>query len=131
MAALDRIDLDVRPGELVCVVGASGCGKCTLLNLIADLDRPTAGQLDRVTVGTALMFQDAALFPWLTVAGNVDLALKLRRIPRADPQAAGARRCCARCTWSGFGADRPMSCRAACASGWRWPGRSPRTPTCC
>ncbi len=82
VAALDRIDLHVAPGELVCVVGASGCGKSTLLNLIADLDRPTAGQI-AVSGRTALMFQDAALFPWLTVAGNIDLALKLRRIPRA------------------------------------------------
>jgi NitT/TauT family transport system ATP-binding protein len=83
VAALERIDLAVRPGELVCVVGASGCGKTTLLNLISGLDAPTAGRLH--TDGrTALMFQDAALFPWLTVAGNVDLALKLRGIPKAE-----------------------------------------------
>jgi NitT/TauT family transport system ATP-binding protein len=81
VAALDRIDLAVAPGEFLCVVGASGCGKSTLLNLIAGLDRPTAGRLD-VTGRTALMFQDAALFPWLTVAGNVDLALRLQRVPR-------------------------------------------------
>lgn len=83
VAALERIDLDVRPGELVCVVGASGCGKSTLLNLIAGLDAPTAGRLD-VRGRTALMFQDAALFPWLTVAGNVELALRLRRIPKPE-----------------------------------------------
>jgi NitT/TauT family transport system ATP-binding protein len=81
VAAVDRIDLAVAPGELVCVVGASGCGKSTLLNLIAGLDAPTAGRLD-VEGRTALMFQDAALFPWLTVAGNVDLALRLRGIPK-------------------------------------------------
>jgi NitT/TauT family transport system ATP-binding protein len=83
VAALDRIDLDVAPGELVCVVGASGCGKSTLLNLVAGIDEPSAGRLD-VEGRTALMFQDAALFPWLTVAGNVDLALKLRGAPRAQ-----------------------------------------------
>ena len=83
VAALDGIDLDVAPGELVCVVGASGCGKSSLLNLVAGLDRPTAGRLD-VQGRTGLMFQDAALFPWLTVAGNVDLALKLRGIPRGE-----------------------------------------------
>lgn len=83
VAALDRIDLDVRKGQLVCVVGASGCGKSTLLNLIAGLDGPTSGRV-HVEGRTALMFQDAALFPWLTVAGNIDLALKLRRIPRAE-----------------------------------------------
>jgi NitT/TauT family transport system ATP-binding protein len=83
VAALDHIDLDVALGELVCVVGASGCGKSTLLNLVAGLDRPTAGRLD-VQGRTALMFQEAALFPWLTVAGNIDLALKLRKVPRAE-----------------------------------------------
>ena len=83
VAALDRIDLDVRQGQLVCVVGASGCGKSTLLNLIAGLDGPTSGRV-HVEGRTALMFQDAALFPWLTVAGNIDLALKLRRIPKAE-----------------------------------------------
>jgi NitT/TauT family transport system ATP-binding protein len=83
VAALDGIDLDVLPGRLVCVVGASGCGKSTLLNLVAGLDRPSAGRLD-VHGRTALMFQEAALFPWLTVAGNVDLALKLRGIRRAE-----------------------------------------------
>ncbi len=75
--ALDRLSLDVQPGELLCLVGASGCGKSTLLNLIAGLDQPTAGAVD-VRGRTALMFQEAALFPWLTVAGNVELALRLR-----------------------------------------------------
>ena len=81
VAALDRIDLDVAPGRFVRVVGASGCGKSTLLNLVAGLDQPTAGRVD-VDGRTALMFQEAALFPWLTVAGNVELALKLRGVPR-------------------------------------------------
>jgi len=83
VAALDRVDLEVGTGELVCVVGASGCGKSTLLNLLAGLDEPTAGELD-VAGRTALMFQESALFPWLTAAGNVDLALKLRHVPRSE-----------------------------------------------
>jgi NitT/TauT family transport system ATP-binding protein len=83
VAALDTIDLDVRRGEFLCVVGASGCGKSTLLNLVAGLDRPTAGRLD-VSGRTSLMFQDAALFPWLTVAGNVELALKLQGVGKAE-----------------------------------------------
>jgi NitT/TauT family transport system ATP-binding protein len=83
VAALERIDLTVAPGELVCVVGASGCGKSTMLNLLAGLDRPTRGEVE-VEGRTALMFQEAALFPWLTVAKNVELALKLRGIGKSE-----------------------------------------------
>jgi len=81
--ALDGISLDVQAGELLCLVGASGCGKSTLLNLIADLDTPSAGTIDR-RGRVALIFQEAALFPWLTVRANIELALKLRGIPRKD-----------------------------------------------
>jgi NitT/TauT family transport system ATP-binding protein len=83
VAAVDHIDLEIAPGQLACLVGASGCGKSTLLNLVAGLDRPTRGEVE-VSGRTALMFQEAALFPWLSVAGNVDLALKLRKIPKAE-----------------------------------------------
>jgi NitT/TauT family transport system ATP-binding protein len=83
VAALDRVSLEVAPGEFVCLVGASGCGKSTLLNLAAGLEQPSAGQVSAVDGPVALMFQEAALFPWLTVAGNVDLALRLRKVPKA------------------------------------------------
>ena len=73
---LDRIDLTVAPGEFVCLLGASGCGKSTLLSLVADLDQPTAGTIHH-TGKPALMFQEPALFPWLTAAENVELALRL------------------------------------------------------
>ena len=81
--ALDRISLTVEAGEFLCVVGASGCGKSTLLNLIAGLETPTSGRVD-ARGRTALMFQDAALFPWLTVRGNVELALRLRGVSRKE-----------------------------------------------
>jgi NitT/TauT family transport system ATP-binding protein len=71
------LSLEVRSGEFVCVIGASGCGKSTLLNLVAGLDQPIAGSV-AVDGRAALMFQEAALFPWLTVAGNIELALRLR-----------------------------------------------------
>jgi NitT/TauT family transport system ATP-binding protein len=79
--ALGGISLDVAPGEFLCLVGASGCGKSTLLNLIVGLDRPGAGEVS-VTGRPALMFQDSALFPWLTVRRNVELALRLRGVRR-------------------------------------------------
>src|SRR3954452_25314080 len=81
--ALDRISLDVDKGEFVCLVGASGCGKTTLLNIVAGLDRPGGGEIS-VDGRPALLFQDAGLFPWLTAEKNVDLALKLRKIPRGE-----------------------------------------------
>jgi NitT/TauT family transport system ATP-binding protein len=80
LLALDRISMDIGPGEFVCLVGASGCGKSTLLNLLAGLDRPTSGSLEVNTWRPALMFQEPALFPWLTVERNVELALRLRGI---------------------------------------------------
>jgi NitT/TauT family transport system ATP-binding protein len=81
--ALDRISLDVDEGEFVCLVGASGCGKTTLLNLVAGLDRPGAGEIS-VEGKPALLFQEAALFPWLTAEKNVELALRVRNVPRAQ-----------------------------------------------
>jgi len=74
--ALDRVSLDVALGEFVCLIGASGCGKSTLLSLVAGLDQPTAGAIDTSGRKVALMFQEPALFPWLTAARNVELALR-------------------------------------------------------
>ena len=82
---LEGIDLDVAPGEFVALLGASGCGKSTLLNIVAGLDKPTAGAVE-VAGRSALMFQESALFPWLTAGQNIDLALRLRGVGR------GARR---------------------------------------
>ncbi|MET7826438.1 ABC transporter ATP-binding protein [Streptomyces sp. NPDC005386] len=80
---LDDITLDVAPGEFVTLLGASGCGKSTLLNLVAGLDKPSAG--DITTQGRpALMFQEHALFPWLTAGKNIELALRLRGVPKAE-----------------------------------------------
>jgi NitT/TauT family transport system ATP-binding protein len=82
---LDGIDLSVAPGEFVCLLGASGCGKSTLLNLIAGLDPASSGTIELPGTGArpghaALMFQDSALFPWLTAGRNIELALKLRGV---------------------------------------------------
>ncbi|MFD1658818.1 ABC transporter ATP-binding protein [Streptomyces caeni] len=80
---LDDITLDVAPGEFVTLLGASGCGKSTLLNLVAGLDAPTSGSI--TTHGRpALMFQEHALFPWLTAGKNIELALRLRGVPKGE-----------------------------------------------
>jgi NitT/TauT family transport system ATP-binding protein len=79
---LDGIDLDVAEGEFVCLLGASGCGKSTLLNLVAGLEAPTTGLIEVPGDGAAVMFQESALMPWLTARRNVELALRLRGVPR-------------------------------------------------
>ncbi|MGW0700734.1 ABC transporter ATP-binding protein [Streptomyces sp. NPDC002867] len=80
---LDDITLDVAPGEFVTLLGASGCGKSTLLNLVAGLDRPTAGSIETPGGRPALMFQEHALFPWLSAGKNIELALRLRGVPKS------------------------------------------------
>ncbi len=83
--ALDRVSLKVNEGEFVCLVGASGCGKSTLLNIIAGLEKPDEGTVtaDGQPVTQPgrerlVMFQEAALFPWLDVLGNVLFGLRLK-----------------------------------------------------
>jgi NitT/TauT family transport system ATP-binding protein len=106
LLALDRVSLEVALGEFVCLIGASGCGKSTLLSLVAGLDTPTAGEIETSGRKVALMFQEPALFPWLTAARNVELAL------RPSGMAAAARRSRAAelletVHLSGFGNKRP------------------------
>jgi NitT/TauT family transport system ATP-binding protein len=88
--ALDKVSLSVAPGEFVCLIGASGCGKSTLLNLVAGLDKPTSGELSTAGQRVTMMFQEPALFPWLTASKNVELALRARGVPRKErPGIAG------------------------------------------
>ena len=79
---LDEVDLEVRQGELVCLLGASGCGKSTMLSIIAGLTEPTSGTVVVATGRPALMFQEPALLPWLTAVANVELALRARGVHR-------------------------------------------------
>ena len=91
LIALDHINLDVRAGEFLCIVGPSGCGKSTLLHLIAGLNAQSSGRIlvdgnpiqgpgtDRI-----LIFQDHGLFPWLTVAQNVEFGMKMKGVPKAE-----------------------------------------------
>lgn len=92
--ALDSIDLDIADREFVTVVGPSGCGKSTLLNIAAGLVEPTGGQVLVDGDGVAgpgpdrgVIFQQYALFPWLTVRRNVEFGLSVARVPRAQRRA--------------------------------------------
>lgn len=84
LLALDRVSLTVGQGEFVCLLGASGCGKSTLLSLVAGLDGITGGTLDTGGRKVSLMFQEAALFPWLSVRGNIELPLRLQGVSRPE-----------------------------------------------
>jgi NitT/TauT family transport system ATP-binding protein len=96
--ALQEINFDVASGEFVCLLGPSGCGKSTLLNIVAGLDQPDLGEIladgrpisgpgrDRV-----MIFQEAALFPWLNVRDNVTFGLQDMGISRAEQKTIAAR----------------------------------------
>jgi NitT/TauT family transport system ATP-binding protein len=91
LRVLDSIDLQLRTGEIVALLGRSGSGKSTLLRIIAGLIAPTSGtvcyrgaELNGANPGTALVFQSFALMPWLTVQDNVELGLTARRVPPAQ-----------------------------------------------
>jgi ABC-type nitrate/sulfonate/bicarbonate transport system ATPase subunit len=88
---LDRISLSVRHNEFVSLLGRSGCGKTTLLNIIAGLLEPSSGEVRvqgrRVTgpgEGKGMVFQQHALFPWLTAQGNVEFGCKSRGVPARE-----------------------------------------------
>ena len=88
--AVKDIDLDIKPGEFVCLLGPSGCGKSTLLRIIAGLNAATSGTvsyhgqpLKGVNPYTTIVFQTFALYPWLTVQENVEIALKARGVAAA------------------------------------------------
>ncbi|MCK1797110.1 ABC transporter ATP-binding protein [Streptomyces sp. XM4193] len=89
--ALDGVELDIRAGEFTVVVGPSGCGKSTLLDLLGGLDRPTSGEilLDGTPVtgpglDRGIVFQQYALLPWRTAAGNVEFGLEATGTPRRE-----------------------------------------------
>ena len=91
VVALNGVDMEIRENEFVCVVGPSGCGKSKLLNIIAGLERPTSGRVcvkgkEVVNPGSerGVIFQQYALFPWLTVKKNVKFGLKLRGVKEPE-----------------------------------------------
>lgn len=90
VTALTNVDLRVEPGEFVVLLGASGCGKTTLLNLIAGLDRPTYGSVVLDCPRPAVMFQEPALLPWLDAGRNVELPLRLSGVGRSARRSRAA-----------------------------------------
>jgi NitT/TauT family transport system ATP-binding protein len=91
LLVLDDTNLDIRAGEVVALLGRSGCGKSTLLRIIAGLIGPTSGtarydgtELTGANPGTAMVFQNFALMPWLTVQSNVELGLAARKLAPAE-----------------------------------------------
>jgi NitT/TauT family transport system ATP-binding protein len=96
--ALKDLDLDIQDGEFVVVVGASGCGKTTLLNLVAGFERVTSGsvlldgqEVTEVEPECGMIFQQYALFPWKTVQENVEFGLKMKRWSREKRRERAAR----------------------------------------
>lgn len=92
--ALEKVDLTIQPGEFVALLGPSGCGKSTLLNLVAGFEKTTSGTLtvhgkpvDKPGPDRGVVFQEAALFPWLTVWENVIFGPKTQGVPAKDYEA--------------------------------------------
>ena len=99
MIALESFTLDVAAGEFLIFLGPSGCGKSTLLQIVAGLERPSAGEVRAAARGadargrklTSMVFQEYALFPWRTVLENVVFGPEVRKVPRAARDAAARR----------------------------------------
>src|SRR3954453_8706024 len=116
VAAVDGVDLDIRRGEFFTLLGPSGSGKTTCLRMIAGFERPDEGRIELAGADVSRLppaerdvntvFQDYALFPHMTVAGNVGYGLRVKRVARADRERRVAE-ALAMVRLDGFGERRP------------------------
>ena len=141
VAAVAGIDLDVRAGELITLLGASGSGKTTVLRLVAGFEEADAGHIllgDRdistlapAARGIGMVFQHYALFPHMTVADNIAYPLKRRKQGRAEIEARVAEVLELVAPRRATASAIRVSSRAASSSGWRWRARSRSARRCC
>ncbi len=95
--ALDDVSFEIADHQFCSILGHSGCGKTTMLNMMAGFEQPTAGSIDvdgkaagKPTWTRAMVFQDYALFPWLTVEQNIAFGLEMKKVPPAERTAVVA-----------------------------------------
>jgi multiple sugar transport system ATP-binding protein len=135
---LKGIDLSIADGEFLILVGPSGCGKSTLLNMIAGLDTISDGE---IRIGArcvndvspkdrdiAMVFQSYALYPSMTVRENIEFAMKMKKIPKADRDGTIER--VSRMLQIDCSTGAPRSSPAGSASAWRWAAHSPAIRRC-
>jgi NitT/TauT family transport system ATP-binding protein len=84
LVALRDINLEIKSGEFISIVGPSGCGKSTLLRIIAGLIKPTSGEVENHSKVLSFVFQNFALFPWLTVRENIEFGLIMKNLPKKE-----------------------------------------------
>ena len=137
LPVLDGINLTLRAGEIVALLGKSGSGKSTLLRCIAGLIAPSSGAvtyrgkpLTGANPGVAMVFQSFALLPWLTVRSNVEMGLEARGV-LPEERRVRAERAIDRIGLDGFESAYPRNCRAGCASAWASPAPWSSSPTRC
>ena len=134
---LGDVSFDVRQGEIVSIIGESGCGKTTLLKIVQGLIRADAGAIlvDGAPVtgpgrDRGFVFQHASLLPWRTAAQNVEFGLELQAMA-ASERTATARKLLTLVNLAHARISIRISCRAACSSGSAWRGRWPSIRRSC
>ncbi len=136
---LESFNLEVKPGEFLVLLGASGSGKTTALRILSGLEQASAG---RVRIGgrdvtevlpkyrdISMVFQSYALYPHKTVAENIGFPLKMRKVPAAEIEIA-IKEAARRCSWTSCSRAIRASSLAASGNAWRWRAPSSAVPLC-